>query len=525
METADELIASRRQKLQALVAQGIQPYGGRFPKTQPIQSLVAQYHEGGAVTTAGRLTATRSHGAITFADLRDASGKIQLCLRQERLGQAYGLFDMVDLGDWLGVEGALFKTKTGEVTIEVARWTILSKSLRPLPEKWHGLKDVEIRYRQRYLDLIANESVRRTFEQRARLLESLRSTMSRHGYLEVETPMMHAIPGGAAGEPFVTHHQALKTDLYLRLAPELHLKRLLVGGWEKVYEVNRSFRNEGLSTKHNPEFTMLEAYCAYEDYSYMMTLVKEVICDAARQLVGRLQLTYQGRAVNLDTDWEVASFAELLKRGYGLEPQDGIEAMREKLKHPKAGFRAIELKGQTRSQMLRVVEQLIEPQAKEVPVFVIDYWTELSPLAKSKPEQPQIAERFELFIGGMEVANAYSELNDPIEQRRRFEEQREVQGARPPAPPRGSQAGAGKAQGKEIQPLASSLQPRAIIDEDFLEALEYGMPPATGLGVGVDRLAMLLCDQPSIKDVILFPTLKPEKNKGDEGGIKGDEGR
>ena len=502
MERDDELPTARRQKLKSLRARGIQPYGGKFPKREPIQQLVAQYREGETVATAGRLSAKRGHGGLAFADLRDASGKIQLCLRQERLGvDQYQLFDMMDLGDCLGVEGRLFQTKTGEITIEVERFALLSKSLRPLPEKWHGLRDVEIRYRKRYLDLIANEPVRRVFEQRARLLESVRRTLASHGYLEVETPMMHPIPGGATGEPFVTHHHALDTDFYLRLAPELYLKRLLVGGFEKVYELNRSFRNEGLSTTHNPEFTMLEAYCAYEDYAYMMGLVKELIIEAAKQTIGQLRFEFQGRAMNLSNAWEVVSFAELLKTGYDLDPRDGVGAMQQKLKHPKPGFRAIDMKGQSRSQVLRVIEQLVEPKVKDAPVFVTDYWTELSPLAKSRADDPLIAERFELFIGGMEVANAYSELNDPIEQRRRLEAQQDQ------AP--SSKLRATEKKTKGLQPAACSR----MIDEDFLEALEYGMPPATGLGVGIDRLAMLLFDQPSIKDVMLFPLLRPEEGK------------
>jgi len=480
MDVSDDLLAARREKLKALRAQGLQPYGGKFPKARSIQALVGGFREGEPVTTAGRLSAKRAHGALTFADLRDTSGKIQLSLRQDHLGaEGYRRLELLDLGDWVGVEGRLTKTKTGEITVEVERFTCLSKSLRPLPEKWHGLRDVEIRYRKRELDLVANEPVRQVFEQRARLLESLRATLSRRGFLEVETPMMHPIPGGAAGEPFRTHHEALDADLYLRLAPELYLKRLLVGGFEKVYELNRSFRNEGLSTRHNPEFTMLEAYCAFEDYTYMMGLVKELLVEAANATIGRLRWEYQGREIDLSKEWEVVSFAGLLKQGYDLDPQDGLQAMQEKLKRPRAGFKAIDFKGRSRSQLLRVVEQLVEPQAKAAPVFVIDYWTELSPLAKSRPEHPLLAERFELFLGGLEVANAYSELNDPIEQRRRFEAQAEGQTARK-------------------------------IDEAFLEALEYGMPPATGLGVGIDRLAMLLLNQASIKDVILFPLLKPE---------------
>ena len=481
----DDQQTARRDKLRLLQQQGATPYGRTFPKPQLIQQTVEQYQEGTKISTAGRLSAKRSHGGLTFADLQDAGGKIQLSFRRERLGDAYEQLALWDLGDWLGVEGVLGKTKTGQITIEVDRATLLAKSLRPMPEKWHGLKDVEIRYRRRYLDLIANAPVRRLFEQRARLLTTLRSTLTAHGYLEVETPMMHAIPGGAAGEPFKTHHQALDCDLYLRLAPELHLKRLLVGGFQKVYELNRCFRNEGLSTRHNPEFTMLEAYCAYEDYRYMMGLVKTLIVEAATRTIGTLHWEYQGRPIDLAKPWEVVSFTELLREGYALQPEDGLEAMQGKLLHPSTGFPAMDIKGQSRSQVLRVIEQLIEPKTKEVPVFVTDYWTELSPLAKSRADNPLIAERFELFLGGFEIANAYSELNDPIEQRRRFEAQ--LKDA--PRPGAGTKR----------------------MDEDFVEALEYGMPPATGLGMGVDRLAMLLFNQASIKDVILFPLLKPDE--------------
>ena len=487
MGTHDDLTAARRQKLEALKAQGLAPYGGKFPKAAPIQVLLEQYREGKTVTTAGRLRTMRGHGGITFADLTDSSGKLQLCFRENTLGKTtyQQFFDMIDLGDCLGIEGTLFQTKTKEITVEVKRCVLLAKALRPMPEKWHGLRDVEIRYRKRYLDLIANAPVRRVFEGRARLLESLRATLMRQGYLEVEPPMMHPIPGGAAGEPFLTHHEALDTDFYLRLAPELYLKRLLVGGFEKVFELNRCFRNEGLSRRHNPEFTMLEAYCAYEDYTYMMRLVQELIVEAAKATTRTLQFEYQGRQVDLSKEWEVVSFTELLKTGYGLGPEDGFEAMREKLQKPKRGYPSVDIKGQTRSQVLRLIEQLIEPKAKAVPVFITDYWTEMSPLAKSRADNPAVVERFELFIGGLEVANAYSELNDPIEQRRRFEAQ--LGGPR------------GTARARQI-------------DEEFVEALEYGMPPATGLGVGVDRLTMVLFDQPSIKDVILFPLLKPSSD-------------
>ena len=474
----DEQTQTRREKLEVLRGKRLEPYGGPFPKQEPIRSLVAGYAEGRSVQTAGRLSAKRGHGGLTFADLRDYSGKVQICLKQERVGgEAYQLFETFDLGDILGVSGTLFKTKTGEVTIQTDHVTLLAKALRPLPEKWHGLKDVEVRYRQRYLDLIANEPVRAAFIQRSKLLSSLRATLERHGFLEVETPMMHAIPGGAAGEPFRTHHNALDADLYLRLAPELHLKQLLVGGLERVYELNRSFRNEGLSAQHNPEFTMLEAYQAYGNYEAMMRLVEELICEAAKTLTGSLEFEFRGQRIDLTPPWERVSFAETLKE-MGLKPGADLPDIQAALKR-----RGLKITGLNRSQLVHLVEQLFEPKTKTKPLFVVDYWTELSPLAKSKPDDPLITERFELFIGGMEVANAYSELNDPIEQRKRFEVQLDAAGVK----------------GKQ-----------RMIDEGFIEALEYGMPPAGGLGVGIDRLAMVLLNQPSIKDVILFPLLKPE---------------
>ncbi|MBI2104295.1 MAG: lysine--tRNA ligase [Candidatus Omnitrophica bacterium] len=470
---------NRHQKLTTLRQQGIAPFSERrFEKPCPIAALAAQYAEGRSASTAGRLSAKRGHGGLVFADLRDGSGKIQICVKQDAVSSPdWALFDTLDLGDIVGVRGTLFKTKTGEATIQAKAITLLAKALRPLPEKWHGLKDIEIRYRQRYLDLIANEPVRQVFIQRGRLMATLRQTLEREGFLEVETPMMHAIPGGAAGEPFVTHHHALDENLYLRLAPELHLKELLVGGFDRVYELNRSFRNEGVSTRHNPEFTMLEAYAAYQDCAFMMGLVERLIVEAAKALRGTLRFEYQGQPIDLTPPWDQrASFAEAMQ-AMNLSPTSSIEEIQAVL-----AKRGMKLKGVTRSQLVRLVEQLFEPKAQARPLFVVDYWTELSPLAKSKPEDPLIADRFELFIGGMEVANAYSELNDPVEQRRRFEAQLDAAGVK------------GKAR---------------RIDEGFVEALEHGMPPAGGLGVGVDRLAMLLLDQPSIKDVILFPLLKP----------------
>ena len=492
---------NRHGKLNTLLKESVSPFSERrFEKSDPIKGLVEAYQEGRDVSTAGRLSAKRGHGGLAFADLRDSSGKVQLCVKQDRVGEKeFAFFQNLDLGDILGVTGELFKTKTGEVTVQVARFTLLAKALRPLPEKWHGLQDVELRYRQRYLDLIANEPARQVFIQRSRLLVSLRRTLEREGFLEVETPMMHAIPGGAAGEPFVTHHKALDLDLYLRLAPELHLKRLLVGGLDRVYELNRSFRNEGLSTRHNPEFTMLEAYAAYQDRQDMEQLVEKLITEAAKELLdGKLQFEYRGQQIDLTLPWPRVSFAEEMQR-LGLSPTSSLEQMQDALKR-----RGAKISGLSRSQIVRLVEQLFEPKAQPKPLFVVDYWTEISPLAKNTPGSALIADRFELFIGGMEVANAYSELNDPIEQRRRFEAQL--------AGDKGQ--GAGGRGNQKPTPHAPRPTPRERgIDEDFIEALEYGMPPAGGLGVGVDRLAMLLLNQPSIKDVILFPLLKPQREE------------
>ncbi|MBI3087869.1 MAG: lysine--tRNA ligase [Candidatus Omnitrophica bacterium] len=503
---SNDQTVNRRDKFDALKRQGRSPFDQRrFHKGESIRELVNSFTpETLVVSTAGRLSAIRGHGGLIFGDLRDATGKIQISVKRDAVGEtAWSLFEHLDLGDIIGVTGPLFKTKTGEVTVAVDSVTLLAKALRPMPEKWHGLKDVEVRYRKRYLDLIANEPVRRVFEQRARLLASLRRTLDAGGFLEVETPMMHAIPGGAAGEPFVTHHKALDVDLYMRLAPELHLKRLLVGGFDRVYEMNRSFRNEGISSRHNPEFTMLEAYQAYWDCRDMMELVERLIKQAAQDVLGTLTFQYQERTIDLSPSgsWPKLSFTETMQQ-LGLSPDSSQEQIQRVLEK-----KGIKLKGLTRSQLVRLTEQLIEqfvePQSTRFPLFVVDYWTELSPLAKSKADNPLVADRFELFIGGMEVANAYSEQNDPIEQRRRFEAQRRerVQGSRV------------KVQGKNLEPRTLNLERQ--IDEDFLEALEYGMPPAGGLGVGVDRLAMLLFNQPSIKDVILFPLLKPSEGSRD----------
>lgn len=480
----NELIKERLKKLEAIRALGVDPYGGKFPKEATVAALTGAFEDKKRARTAGRLSAMRLMGKTTFADLKDETGRLQLFIKEEHLGpDGQKLFERLDIGDIIGVEGELFKTKTGEISIRVDKLTLLSKSLRPMPEKWHGLKDVEIRYRQRYLDLISNDEVKDIFKKRSSIIRSIRKILDEKDYLEVETPMMHPIPGGAAGKPFKTHHEALGTDLYLRVAPELYLKKLLVGGFDKVYEVNKSFRNEGISTRHNPEFTMLEVYTAYQDVNDVMDLTEELIQKTAREVFGTLTLEKEGSVIDLSR-FERVSFAELMKNSYGITPEDEAKAWVEKL---KAKGVKVEGKDLSRTQIINIVAELLEPgksdSQKQHPVFVTDYFTELCPLAKKNPKNPAISERFELYIRGMEVANGYSELNDPLEQRERLTAEL-------------------KEKGKE-----STYQ---TLDEDFLTALEHGMPPAGGLGIGVDRLVMVLTGQPSIREVILFPQMKAQ---------------
>ncbi|RKY34600.1 MAG: lysine--tRNA ligase, partial [Candidatus Omnitrophota bacterium] len=371
-------------------------------------------------------------------------------------------------------EGRTFKTRTAEPTVLAEKLKLLSKSLLPLPEKWHGLRDTELRYRKRYLDLIMNDEVKKIFLIRSKVVNLIRSFLDKRGFMEVETPMLHKVPGGAAGKPFKTYHEIYDLELYLRIAPELYLKRLLVGGFEKVYEINRSFRNEGISTRHNPEFTMLELYWAYADYQDMMNLCEELLCYVIDEVKGSLEFEYQEEILNFKTPWKRVSFPEILG-----EKDLDIEKLKEILEK-RLGKKLDRL---SRSQVLKLCEEYIETQIGKDPVFVIDHLKALSPLAKSKEDNPQLVERFELFISGMEIANAYSELNDPVEQRRRFEEKIKIE------------------------------EESKLIDYDFLEALEYGMPPAGGLGIGIDRLVMLLTNTASIREVLLFPLLKPESNQ------------
>ncbi|OGW85409.1 MAG: lysine--tRNA ligase [Omnitrophica bacterium RIFCSPLOWO2_01_FULL_45_10] len=479
----NELIKARLSKLKALRESGVEPYGERFEVSSFIKALKDNFAEGKEAALAGRLMSCREHGKSRFYDLKDSSGKIQAYLKEDIVGpRAYELLDNFDIGDFVGIKGETFKTRTGEPTIKVTEIKLLAKSLRPLPEKWHGLKDVETRYRQRYLDLVMNDAVRRIFEMRSKIVSEIRRNLDEGGFMEVETPMMQSIPGGAAGKPFKTHHEALGIDLYLRVAPELYLKRLLVGGFEKVYEINRNFRNEGISIRHNPEFTMLEVYEAYSDCEGMMKLTERLITNLAQKLFGKIDLVYQGKDIDF-SKWERISFADLMFEQFGIKADDSHEEWVKKLK--KKGIK-IEGKEISRTQLINIVGEVVEPRAGNHPVFVIDLFKELSPLAKTKKGSPLLTDRFELYIAGMEIANAYSELNDPIEQKKRLEE--------------------------DLRNTQYAIRnTKRVIDEDFITALDYGMPPAGGLGIGIDRLVMILTDSPSIRDVILFPQLKPLK--------------
>lgn len=477
----NEIIAQRKAKFEALRAKGFAVYAEAPSGRTDIVRVLENFQEGAKADVSGRVMAKRSHGKALFMDLRDSTGRIQLYCKEALLGQeTFALLEAVDVADIIAVSGELFKTHTNEPTVKVESFGILAKALRPLPEKWHGLKDVEVRYRQRYLDLVANEDVRKVFSLRSKVIRSLREYLDQNGFLEVETPMMHPVPGGAAGRPFKTHHNEYSMELYLRIAPELYLKRLLVAGLDRVYEINRSFRNEGVSTRHNPEFTMLEAYCAYANYEDMMRLCQELITHAARNVLQATSFVFQGKTVDLAAPWQRRSFYEMVRERFGISPSDEAEVMLEKL-HAK-GF-AKDKDRLSRSQINKIIEDILEQDMSPSPTFVTDYFTSLCPLARTKRDNPLLSERFELYVAGMEIANAYSELNDPLEQRRRFEE--------------------------EVRDLAS--EEKKSVDEDYCIALEHGMPPAGGLGIGIDRLVMLLADQPSIRDVILFPLLRPEK--------------
>jgi len=482
----NEIIQQRIAKLESLKEKGICLYPSESVSHRDIGEVLSNFQEGEKCTLCGRIMAKRLHGKAGFLDLRDSTGKIQIYAKADILGpEKFELLKDMDIADIISVKGDLFMTHTGEPSLKVEEFTILAKALRPLPEKWHGLKDVEVRYRQRYLDLIANEEVRKVFIMRSKIVRAIRNFLEDKGFLEVETPMMHSIAGGAAGRPFKTHHNEYDMDLYLRIAPELYLKELLVGGMDRVYEINRSFRNEGVSTRHNPEFTMLEVYQAYANFEDMMKLSEDLIRTVAKEVLGKEQLIYQGKTIDLSTPWQKRSFAEMVREKFDIYPSDEVQVMLKKLK--EKGF-AKDKDRLTRSQINKIIEDILEQDMSMSPTFVTDYFTYLCPLAKTKKDNPLISERFELYMAGMEVGNAYSELNNPIEQKKRFED--------------------------EIKELDTSEQKN--VDSDYVLALEHGMPNAGGLGIGIDRLVMLLTDQPSIRDVILFPLLRPEVTESEK---------
>jgi lysyl-tRNA synthetase class 2 len=481
-----ELVRQRREKLARLRVAGRGPFRATsFPRTHLAADIHARFAslEGQSVRVAGRVTALRRHGKAAFADLHDASGRIQALFRINQLGEdKYREALELEGGDIVGVEGEVLRTRAGEVTVEARDFALLAKALRPLPEKWHGLRDVEVRYRQRYLDLIVNEEARGVLVVRSKVVAALRRFLDELGFLEVETPMMQPVPGGALARPFVTHHNALDIDLYLRIAPELYLKRLVVGGLEKVYEIGRVFRNEGISTRHNPEFTMLEAYQAYADYQTMMGLIEGLVKRAAEEALGATSIEREGQTVDLARPWQRLGYVEAIQERAGLTPEQLATEEAARQVCAARGLPAEE--GTPLSTLLNnLFERFVQPTLMQ-PTFVLDYPTAISPLAKARPDRPELAERFEPFIMGYELGNAFSELNDPEEQRRRFELQVSY-----------------RAQGDlEAHPM----------DEDFIRALEYGMPPTGGLGLGVERLVMVLTGAPSIRDVILFPQMRPE---------------
>ncbi len=490
MSRLERIVEQRLEKLKKLQSQGVNPYPNQYHRSHTTQEAVAlfteQEKEAEAVSKlefslAGRITASRFMGKIAFMDIRDGSGKIQVLFGRDLLGdEKYQLLHDLDIGDIIGATGKLFRTRTGEITLQAADFSLLSKSLHPLPEKWHGLVDVEKRYRQRYLDLISNEETKPVFVCRSRVINALRSFLNGQGFIEVETPVLQPMAGGALARPFVTHHHALDQDLYMRIALELYLKRLIVGGFDKVYEVGRVFRNEGISIKHNPEFTMMECYQAYADYDVMMKLVENMVYAIARDVVGTAEIAFAADIIKLEPPWQRLPLREAVKKfgDVDFEEYPNTDSLRKKMEQKGIEVDPKKDRGRLIDEL---VSTFVEPNLIQ-PTFLIDYPVEMSPLAKMKPGSQNLVERFEAFIGGMEIANSFTELNNPLEQEERFHHQLE-----------------GRPQTDEVA---------EVIDDDFLLALEYGMPPTGGLGVGIDRLVMLLTDKQSIRDVILFPQLK-----------------
>jgi lysyl-tRNA synthetase, class II len=506
-ERRTQVVEDRLAKLEELRSRGIEPYGYRFAVTHHTSGARAAFEDreragtlgvdgtGDTVRLGGRILSIRSHGKTVFADLGDRDGRLQIYLRANDLGEGFRLVELLDIGDWVGVDGALFRTRTGEVTVRAASLELLAKSVRPLPfgkeevdegsgerRTWGGFADMEQRYRQRYADLAVHPQVRSVFVARSRIVSAIRRFLDARDYLEVETPVLQPLYGGASARPFVTHHNALDMRLYLRIADELYLKRLIVGGLERVYEIGKDFRNEGIDRTHNPEFTMLEFYEAFADYEDMMSLVEELIGSVVAELTGGSRtVSFQGTDLDFTAPFRRLPFLGALQHHGGLD----VEAMSDvDLAERAAALGVEDAADMTRPKLLdELFKELVEPHLQQ-PVFIVDYPRELSPLAKPKRGDPRLVERFELMVAGREIANAFSELNDPFDQRERFEAQVRLR-----------EAGDDEAQN---------------LDEDYIRALEYGMPPTGGVGIGIDRLVMLLTDQPSIRDVILFPTMRPE---------------
>ncbi|WP_216774897.1 lysine--tRNA ligase [Metabacillus halosaccharovorans] len=488
-ELSDQLKV-RREKLHNLREKGLDPFGKRFERTHQTEDIIAEYSEFEkeeleekevSVTIAGRIMTKRGKGKAGFAHIQDLTGQIQIYVRKDEIGEeAYEIFNTADLGDIIGVTGVIFKTKVGELSIKVKSFELLTKSLRPLPDKFHGLKDIEQRYRQRYVDLIMSPDSKKTFITRSKIIQAMRRYLDDHGYLEVETPTMHSIPGGASARPFITHHNALDMPLYMRIAIELHLKRLIVGGLEKVYEIGRVFRNEGVSTRHNPEFTMIELYEAYADYQDIMTLTENVIAHIAKEVLGSTTVQYGEYEVNLEPQWTRLHMVDAIKEHTGADfwKEMSVEEARELAKQHNVEINE-------HMQYGHIVNEFFEQKVEEKliqPTFIYGHPVEISPLAKKNDEDSRFTDRFELFIVAREHANAFTELNDPIDQKERFEAQ--------------------------LKEREQGNDEAHLMDEDFIEALEYGMPPTGGLGIGIDRLVMLLTNSPSIRDVLLFPQMR-----------------
>ncbi|MBR6710445.1 MAG: lysine--tRNA ligase [Selenomonadaceae bacterium] len=483
-----EIIRVRKEKLEAFREKGVAPFGHRYEVSHHAEDIRREYgaiegeEEAGEVTIAGRLMAIRGHGKASFATLADRSGSIQVYFKLDVLGEEkYSQFKLLDIGDIVGIRGKVFKTRRGELTVKIEDFDLLSKSLRPLPEKFHGLKDVEIRYRQRYLDLIVNPEVRETFEKRTKIIQSIRRYLDERDFLEVETPVLSTIAGGAAARPFITHHNALDVDLYLRIATELNLKRLIVGGMERVYEMGRIFRNEGMDMRHNPEFTSIEIYQAYADYRDLMDITEGITREAAKAVLGTTKITYQGVEIDLDHVQRI-SMNDAVKKATG---KDFLSC--QTVEEARAMADELHVPYEQRHGIGGILNAAFEEKVEESliqPIFITGHPTEISPLAKRNPEDPRITDRFEFFVYGRELANGFTELNDPIDQKARFEDQ--------------------------LKQREAGDEEAHVMDTDFICALEYGLPPTGGLGIGVDRLVMLLTDSPSIRDVLLFPTMKSQ---------------